>query len=109
MAPPRFAIVYSAEAQTDLRGVKSFRRPAIVKAIDELAYQADVETEQRIPLAEPLDELPDATWEVRVGEYRALYCMPAPEPEEGQTVVILRVIFKGTATTKHAVSRARKR
>jgi len=66
-----------------------------------------VETEQRKPLAEPLGDLPEASWEIRVGDHRVFYTI-IPSQESGRAVRILRVILKGTMTTREALSKAGK-
>ena len=53
-------------------------------------------------LREPLDDLSQAEWNVRVGDYRVLYCAVGP------TVQVLRVILKGTATLEEALARSMK-
>ena len=72
-------------------------------AIEVLRTQAEMQTRNRKPLVEPIELLPDATWEVRVGDHRVFYRIAG-----GQTVDILRVILKGTSTTAEAVGRGRK-
>jgi len=52
-------------------------------------------------LREPLDDLRQAEWNVRVGDYRVLYCVV-----EGPTVQVLRVILKGTSTLEDALARS---
>lgn len=105
----RYTVELSPEAAADLRTVKAFHRPAVLRALTELELQAELETKQRKPFTEPLEELPDATWEVRVGDYRALYCMRPGTEQPGQTVTVLRVIFKGRSTTQEALSKAKRR
>lgn len=57
-----------------------------------LVEKAEVETTNRKPLREPLQLLPEATWEVRVGPFRVLYRF-----DDG-TVIVLRVILKRGTT-----------
>jgi mRNA-degrading endonuclease RelE of RelBE toxin-antitoxin system len=71
---------------------RAFDRPRIRRAVDELAEKAEVETTNRKPLREPLQLLPEATWEVRVGPFRVLYRF-----DDG-TVIVLRVILKRGTT-----------
>lgn len=104
----RYAVQFSREAQADLRSIKPFNRASIIATLAELEYQAEVETHQRKPLAAPLDALPSATWEARVGDYRAPYCIERHETES-RTVIVLRVILKGTSSTREALSRAKPR
>jgi addiction module RelE/StbE family toxin len=83
-------IDWSEQATADIESVPSYRRPRIVAAVERLRDQATVATRNRRPLSEPIEGLPTATWQVRVGDYRVLYWI-----EEERTVVILQVIFKG--------------
>jgi hypothetical protein len=70
-----FVVELSPEAQADISDLKPFRRPPIYKAMLELAHQAEVETEQRKPLADPVEDLPEASWELRVGDHRVFYAI----------------------------------
>lgn len=99
-----YEIEWSEEAKSDLEQVPVFRLGGIVKAVEELAHHALIETRNRKPLAQPLEDLAEATWEVRVGEYRVFYSVP-----DEQTVRILRAILKGARTTADAVARGRGR
>jgi len=98
-----YEIRWSNEARADIRAVPVFRRGPIFAAIEQLQAQAEFQTRNRKPLVEPLEILPDATWEVRVGEHRVFYRI-----DLGQTVDILRVILKGGTTTAEAIGRGRK-
>lgn len=98
-----YELEWSEEAKADIRRISVFVRGRIVGAIQELRTQANRETRNRKPLREPLDNLPEGTWEVRVGDYRAFYRV-----SDGQTARILRVILKGGATTWKAVARGKK-
>jgi mRNA-degrading endonuclease RelE of RelBE toxin-antitoxin system len=98
-----YEIQWSEEAKADMRRIPAFRRRPMFAAIEQLRSQAEVETRNRKPLAEPIEELPDGTWEVRVGEYRGLYRI-----DEGQTARVLRVIFKGTSSIAEAVAQGRR-
>jgi mRNA-degrading endonuclease RelE of RelBE toxin-antitoxin system len=98
-----YELQWSEEAKADMRRIPAFRRRPVFAAVEQLRGQAEVETRNRKPLAEPIEDLPDATWEVRVGEYRCLYRI-----DGGQTARVLRVIFKGTSTIAEAVARGRK-
>src|SRR6185369_6990750 len=98
---PAYEVELSQEANEDLRAIKPFHRGTIVTALTHLRNQAEVATQNRKPLEEPLDELPEAAWEVRVGEYRAFYEVKPPDEETGgRTVRVLRVIMKGAAHTR---------
>jgi len=54
------------EAWTEVHLLRVFERRAVMRAVDELSHQAELETRNRKPLRHPIAELPDATWEVRV-------------------------------------------
>jgi len=99
-----YEIEWSQEAQTDLRRVPAFLRAALRAEAQRLRYQALFETRNRKPLKLPILELPDAQWQSRVGDYRILYCVVAM-----RTVLILRVIMKGTETTIDALKRSNER
>lgn len=99
-----FEVELSEAAKADLRLVPMFRRRPIFVALERLRQEAVIETLHRKPLAQPLDELPDANWELRIGDYRAFYAVG-----EEQNVTVLRVIFKGSTTTPDALGRGRRR
>jgi len=104
-----YVVELSAEAQADMRSIKAFHRPRVYRALADLSHQAEIETTHRKRLLEPLDDLPDAAWELRVGDYRAFYVTRMSEERGEQTVRVLRVILKRTATTLQALTKARKR
>jgi len=98
-----YAIRWVEDAKAELRLLRVFHSRILAAAVeDQLRHEAEVETNHRKPLLSPVVALPDATWELRVGAYRVFYCI-----EEGQTVTVLRVILKGTATTDVAVGKGR--
>jgi mRNA-degrading endonuclease RelE of RelBE toxin-antitoxin system len=103
-----FVVELSPEAQADISALKAFHRPPILRSLAVLAHEAELETQQRKPLAEPLEDLPGASWEIRIGDHRVLYAI-LPGQESRRTVRILRVILKGALTTREALSKARKR
>ena len=87
-----------------------FERRPVLQAADKLAHQAETESENRKPLREPLQDLPDATWEVRIqAKHRLLYCVYRVDESENQqkTVEILRAIIKERETTAEALRRRR--
>src|SRR5262249_42934735 len=98
-----YAIEWSEEAKSDLRRIPAFARRPITAAIEQLRFQAASETRNRRPLKQPLEDLPRATWQFRVGDYRGLYRI-----SNGRTVQILQVILKGTKTTGEAVAKGKK-
>jgi mRNA-degrading endonuclease RelE of RelBE toxin-antitoxin system len=86
--PRLFSLEWAPQAKMELDTLRSFDRPAIRRAVDELQHQALVETTNRKPLQAALSALPDATWQIRVGRHRVLYRV------DDRTVRILRVILK---------------
>jgi hypothetical protein len=99
---PPYKVEWLAEAWAEVMALKVFVRRPVMRAADELAFQAEVETRNRKPLRQPIADLPDATWEVRIlSKYRLLYGIyRAGEGEMQQrTVEILRAIIKKTETT----------
>ena len=107
---PQYDVEWTAEAWTEVHLLRVFERRAVMRAVDELADQAEVETRNRKPLSRPIAELPDATWEVRVrSRYRLLYGIrrTAEGETERRTVEILRAIIKGTDTTERALGKLR--
>jgi mRNA-degrading endonuclease RelE of RelBE toxin-antitoxin system len=95
----KYAVEWSDEAKVDLAGIRAHRRRAVMVAVDELERLAEVRTRHRKPLAEPLEELPPASWQVAVGgDFRVFYWV-----DTGKLVRILRVIQKGRQTTAQAL------
>lgn len=68
-----YEIQWSEEPKADMHVVPAFRRGPVFAAIEQLRGQAETQTRNRKLLAEPIEDLPDATWEVRAGDYRAFY------------------------------------
>lgn len=100
-----YEIAWDEGAKAELAALTAFWRRIIIDTVErQLRYQPDVETRHRKPLREHLNDLPDATWELRVqSELRVLYWIA-----DQRTVAILRVILKGGATLAGAVERGRK-
>ena len=98
-----YAIEWSVEARSDLRRIPAFARGPVTAAVEELRSQAANETRNRRRLKEPLEDLPAATWQIRVGDYRGFYRI-----SDGHTVQILRVILKGADTTREAMARGKR-
>ena len=79
-------------------------------AADALVYEAELETRNRKPLQRPIEDLPTATWELRVrSKHRLLYGVyrVVDGEKESRIVEILRVIIKETETTEKALRRER--
>lgn len=105
-----YRVELSPEADADLAAIRPFVRGPILRALAELTHAAEVRTRNRKPLEEPLQELPEASWEVRVGDYRALYQLkPSADTNSPPTARVIRVIIKGRAQTRDALGKARKR
>jgi mRNA-degrading endonuclease RelE of RelBE toxin-antitoxin system len=99
-----YEVFWSEEAAADLDDLRAVDRPKVRNVVGELLYQAETSTRNRRPLESPLDELPEATWEARLGDYRILHRI-----EDQRIVTVLRVIFKGRLTTGDAMERSRRR
>lgn len=99
-----FDLVWDEEARSELAALGAFRRKIIVDRVErQLRYQPDIETRNRKPLREPLPEVPEASWELRLqGDTRVLYWIAGH-----RTVGVLRVILKGTSTLANALGRGR--
>jgi mRNA-degrading endonuclease RelE of RelBE toxin-antitoxin system len=96
-----YEIVWDTAAMEELSGLRAFKRRIVVATVEEqLRDQAETETNHRKPLREPVDELPDGSWELRIGDLRVFYWIANPG-----TAVVLRVIIKGNATLKEALGR----
>jgi addiction module RelE/StbE family toxin len=100
-----YDIVWDEQAKAELAGLRVFERNVVTGAVErQLRHQPSVETRNRKPLREPVGELPETTWELRVrGDYRVFYWVV-----DSRTVVILRVILKGTSTLSDVVGRGDK-
>jgi mRNA-degrading endonuclease RelE of RelBE toxin-antitoxin system len=93
----RYFLEWDPRAERDVDELRVFDARQIVAAIGDLQYEAETRTRQRKPLRNVIPSVPDASWEVRVGEYRVFY-----EVRKDQTVRVLRVILKGRRTTDEA-------
>lgn len=93
----RYSVELDPEAQRDVEGLRAFDARPVVEAVRELRYEAEIETRQRKPLRAAIPAVPDASWELRVGDYRVLY-----QVRKDRTVRVLRVILKGRRTSDEA-------
>ena len=89
---PRYRVLYSPAYVADYHTLEAFDRATIRVAVLLLADQAEMPTRSRRPLSAPVSWCPEATWKLRVGDYRVLYRVDA------RTVFVLRVQFKGSRT-----------
>jgi mRNA-degrading endonuclease RelE of RelBE toxin-antitoxin system len=100
-----YEIVWSDEALVDFEHLHVRHQRAIRAAAEEIRHRPTAPpTLHRKPLAEPIDELRDLAWELRVGAFRLFYSVD----EEARMVTILRVILKGRWTTSVALRRSRR-
>jgi mRNA-degrading endonuclease RelE of RelBE toxin-antitoxin system len=98
-----YELVWDEAAKAELAALGSFQRRIIVRTVEsQLRHQPSLETRNRKPLREPLEDLPAASWELRVREHRVLYWIA-----DRRTVTILRVILKATASLTEALGRDR--
>ena len=96
-----YDLVWDEAAKAELAALSSFQRRIIVRIVEQqLRHQPNIEARNRKPLREPLEELPEASWELRVREHRVLYWIADP-----RTVTILRVILKATASLNQALGK----
>src|SRR6266487_4663927 len=93
-AGSRYFIEWDPAAQRDVEDLRPFDARRIVRAIRELRYQAEVQAKHRKPLLARIPAVPDASWELRIGDLRAFY-----EVRRDGIVRVLRVILKGRRTT----------
>jgi mRNA-degrading endonuclease RelE of RelBE toxin-antitoxin system len=89
---PRYRLLYSDAYIEDYRAIEAFDRAKVRDAVLILADQAEVPTRHRRRLAAPVSWCPEATWKLRIEDYRLLYRV------EAATVFVLRVQFKGSGT-----------
>lgn len=98
-----YEIVWSDEALHDFEQLHVRHQRVIRVNVEVLHVEPTAPpTLHRKPLAEPLDELGGAAWELRVGDFRLFYAVD----EDTRTVTVLRVILKGRWTTLEALRRS---
>jgi Txe/YoeB family toxin of Txe-Axe toxin-antitoxin module len=107
MKPLLYRIEWAPEAWAEVHALKVFERRSVMQAAEGLMRGAETETPNRKRLKEPLDEIPEATWEVRIqGKHRLFYCIGVVAGDKEQkTVRIMRAIIKNTETTAEALGR----
>jgi len=88
----RYRLRYSSAYIEDYKLLEAFDRAKIRNAALILADQAEVSTHKRRPLRAPVSWCLEATWRLRIENYRVLYRVDA------DTVLVLRVQFKGSRT-----------
>lgn len=90
----RYDLNYDLAFDTDLSRLDAFVYPTIRSAVSLLPHQAEVATRHRRPLNAPVSWCPEATWQLRIGDYRVLYRV------DRNRVLLLRVLLKGSRTTE---------
>ena len=98
-----YELEWEPMAEEELDQLRPFDARSILKAIRELRYGAELVTRNRKPLREPIPGVPEASWELRVGDHRVLY-----EVRKHRIVRMLRVILKGRLTIDEAASGGRR-
>ena len=91
----RWTLAFADTYLTDLRELPVFDRARVQASVaSSLEGEPDRPTRHRRPLKSGVGWCPEATWQLRVGEYRVLYRI------QNSSVEILRVRFKGRRTTE---------
>jgi mRNA-degrading endonuclease RelE of RelBE toxin-antitoxin system len=88
----RYRLQYSSAYIEDFKALEAFDRAKVRNAVLALGDQAEVPTRNRRPLMSPVSWCPEATWKLRIEDYRLFYRVDAA------TVFVLRVRFKGSRT-----------
>jgi mRNA-degrading endonuclease RelE of RelBE toxin-antitoxin system len=86
----RYSVEVDPQALQDLEELRASDARTIVDAMRVLRYEAEVPSRYRKPLRTSIAAVPDATWELPIGDYRALY-----QVRKDLTVRVLPVILKG--------------
>ena len=98
-----YVVELDPTADDELDRLKPFEARSILEAIRQLRYEAEIATRNRKPLRSVIVSVPEASWELRVGDYRVLYAV-----RNRRLVRLLRVIFKGRLTMNEAVDGSRR-
>jgi mRNA-degrading endonuclease RelE of RelBE toxin-antitoxin system len=85
----RYFVEMDPQVLRDLEELRAFDARTIVDAMRALRYEAEAPTRPRKPLKASIPAVPDASWELRIGDYRALY-----QVRKDRTVRVLRVTLK---------------
>ena len=88
----RYRILYSSAYIDDYKSLDAFERAKVRGAVLILADQAETPARNRRPLRAPVSWCSEATWSLRVEDYRVFYRV------EAGTVFVLRVRFKASRT-----------
>jgi mRNA-degrading endonuclease RelE of RelBE toxin-antitoxin system len=92
--PHRYDLRYAVEFDRDLDEIPPYDGPIVRAAVLVLQHQAEQPGRNRRPLKLPVSWCSDATWQLRVGQYRVLYSV------HERTVSLLRVTLKERRTTE---------
>ena len=91
----RWRLAFAASYVADLRALPVFDRARVQAAIAvSLASDADRPSKQRRPLKAAVSWCPEASWQLRIGDFRVLYRL------ESDFVEVLRVKLKARRTTE---------
>jgi mRNA-degrading endonuclease RelE of RelBE toxin-antitoxin system len=75
----RHRIVYADLFLDDLRRIEAFERAKVRTALLILSDQAELAARNRRPLRGPVHWCPEATWQLRIEDYRVLYRVVSDE------------------------------
>jgi hypothetical protein len=92
--PRHYTLRYSLELDRDLDEIPAYDGPIIRAGVVVLRDQAERPTRNRRPLESQVSWCPDATWQLRLRQYRVLYSV------HEHTVSLLRVTLKERRTTE---------
>jgi mRNA-degrading endonuclease RelE of RelBE toxin-antitoxin system len=97
---PGWTLTFASTYVADLRALPIFDRARIQAAVaTSLPAEPDRPARHRRALKAPVSWCPEATWQLRVGNYRVLYRL------EGDAVEVLRVRLKARRTTEEMGSK----
>jgi mRNA-degrading endonuclease RelE of RelBE toxin-antitoxin system len=89
-----YVLLYARAFDRDLDGIPAYDAVIVRTRVAVLAQQPEVEARNRRRLGAPVAWCPEATWQLRVGDYRVLYRV------DRALVRVLRLTFKGRKTTE---------
>jgi len=91
----RWTLIFSSLYLADLRELPIFDRARVQASVaTSLGDEPDRPGRHRRPLKSPVSWCPEATWRLRIGEYRVFYRL------ENGCAEVLRVRLKGRRTTE---------
>ena len=92
--PDRYELRYAIAFDEDLDAMSAYDGPVIRAAIQPLRHEAEVRTKNRRPLGQRVSWCPEASWQLRVQQYRVL------DDVQPGVVMLLRVTLKGRQTSE---------